>query len=31
LGPGTMMVHTGGEMFEIPSEGEPIAGKWDKP
>jgi hypothetical protein len=24
LGPGTMVVHTGGELFEFPSEGEPI-------
>jgi hypothetical protein len=23
LGPGTLLVHTGGEMFEFPSEGEP--------
>jgi hypothetical protein len=23
LGPGTLMVHTGGEMFEFPSDGEP--------
>lgn len=27
LGPGTMLVHTGGEVFEFPSEGEPISGK----
>ena len=24
LGPGTMLVHTGGEFFEFPSEGEPL-------
>jgi hypothetical protein len=27
FGPGTLMVHTGGEMFEFPTDGEPIAGK----
>jgi len=27
FGPGTLMVHTGGEMFEFPTEGEPITGK----
>ncbi len=27
LGPGTMLVHTGGEFFEFPTEGEPIATK----
>jgi hypothetical protein len=27
LGPGTMRVHTGGEFFEFPSEGEPYTGK----
>jgi len=27
LGPGTMLVHTGGEYFEFPSEGEPYTGK----
>lgn len=26
LGPGTLLVHTGGEQFEFPSEGEP--GPW---
>ncbi|HEV8037426.1 MAG TPA: hypothetical protein VGP62_01085 [Bryobacteraceae bacterium] len=25
FGPGTMLVHTGGELFEFPTEGEPIA------
>jgi hypothetical protein len=25
LGPGTLVVHTGGEIFELPSEGEPAA------
>ncbi len=24
LGPGTLLVHTGGEMFEFPSDGEPV-------
>jgi len=24
IGPGTMVVHTGGEVFEFPSEGEPL-------
>ena len=27
FGPGIMLVHTGGEMFEFPTEGEPPAGK----
>ena len=27
LGPGTLVVRTGGEVFEFPSEGEPPAGK----
>lgn len=27
LGPGVMLVHTGGEMFEFPSEGEPATPK----
>jgi len=27
FGPGTLMVHTGGEMFEFPTEGEPNTGK----
>jgi len=27
LGPGTMIVHTGGELFEFPSEGEPLPAK----
>jgi hypothetical protein len=27
LGPGTLIVHTGGEVFEFPSAGEPIPGK----
>ena len=27
MGPGTMIVHTGGEFFEFPSEGEPLAAK----
>lgn len=27
FGPGTLVVHTGGEIFEFPSEGEPIQGK----
>src|ERR1700733_12249897 len=27
FGPGTLFVHTGGEMFEFPTEGEPTAGK----
>jgi len=27
LGPGTLVVHTGGEIFEFPSEGEPVPGK----
>ena len=27
LGPGTLLVHTGGEMFEFPSDGEPGNGK----
>jgi hypothetical protein len=27
LGPGTMLVHTGGELFEFPAEGEPTGGK----
>jgi hypothetical protein len=27
FGPGTMLVHTGGELFEFPTEGEPIAAK----
>ena len=27
LGPGTLVAHTGGEMFEFPSDGEPASGK----
>jgi hypothetical protein len=27
LGPGTMVVHTGGEFFEFPTEGEPLPEK----
>jgi len=27
FGPGKMLVHTGGELFEFPTEGEPIVGK----
>jgi len=27
FGPGTLIVHTGGEMFEFPTDGEPSAGK----
>jgi len=27
FGPGTMLVHTGGELFEFPTDGEPIAAK----
>jgi hypothetical protein len=27
FGPGTLMVHTGGEMFEFPTDGEPLTGK----
>jgi hypothetical protein len=27
LGPGTLLVHTGGELFEFPSDGEPSSGK----
>ena len=27
LGPGTMIVHTGGEFFEFPTEGEPVPAK----
>lgn len=27
LGPGTMLVNTGGELFEFPSEGEPVTAK----
>jgi hypothetical protein len=27
MGPGTLVVHTGGEIFEFPSEGEPIPSK----
>ncbi len=27
FGPGTLLVHTGGEMFEFPTEGEPSTGK----
>jgi hypothetical protein len=27
FGPGTLLVHTGGEMFEFPTEGEPTTGK----
>ncbi len=27
LGPGTLVVHTAGEVYEFPSEGEPVAGK----
>lgn len=27
FGPGTMVVHTGGELFEFPTEGEPTAAK----
>ena len=27
LGPGTLIVHTGGEVFEFPSEGEPLPAK----
>ncbi len=27
LGPGTLLVHTGGEMFEFPSDGEPVSPK----
>ncbi len=27
LGPGTLVVHTGGEVFEFPSDGEPTNGK----
>ena len=26
-GPGTMIVHTGGELFEFPTEGEPLGAK----
>ena len=27
FGPGTMIVHTGGELFEFPTEGEPLGAK----
>jgi hypothetical protein len=27
FGPGTLLVHTGGEIFEFPTEGEPVPGK----
>ena len=27
FGPGTLLVHTGGEMFEFPTDGEPSTGK----
>jgi hypothetical protein len=27
FGPGTMVVHTGGELFEFPTEGEPLGAK----
>jgi hypothetical protein len=27
LGPGTLLVHTGGELFEFPSDGEPVSSK----
>jgi len=27
FGPGTLLVHTGGEVFEFPSEGEPVSPK----
>jgi hypothetical protein len=27
FGPGTLMVHTGGEMFEFPTEGQPVPSK----
>lgn len=30
LGPGTLLVHTGGEMFEFPTEGEPIPNPKEK-
>jgi hypothetical protein len=30
FGPGTMVVHTGGEMFEFPTDGEPPPGRWEK-
>ena len=31
FGPGTLLVHTGGEMFEFPTEGEPIPLTKEKP